>query len=282
MSMALDWLIGAVCAGLIAGLGYRKQWLSGSGAVAAAIMGTIYYAAGNLLWFGLLILFFISGSVLSRMKRERKRRMEQDYAKGSRRDAGQVFANGGLGMVLCLGNALFPHEAWVLAFIGVMATVTADTWATEWGSLSRKPPRSVLNGRVLEPGASGGVSLRGTLAAAAGGIIIGGAAWLFSLASSSGNPYTELSSVNEILYGGFVMVLAGLIGGLAGCFADSYLGATIQLMHRCTVCGKIVETSTHCGQPTVYARGWHWMNNDMVNAISSIAGGAVALLFLVI
>ncbi|WP_322922617.1 DUF92 domain-containing protein [Paenibacillus campi] len=282
MSSWLDWLIGAICAGLIAGLGYRKQWLSGSGAIAAALMGTIYYAAGNLLWFGLLILFFVSGSVLSRMKRERKRRMEQDYAKGSRRDAGQVFANGGLGMVLCLGNALVPHEAWVLAFIGVMATVTADTWATEWGSLSRKPPRSVLNGRVLEPGASGGISLRGTIAAAAGGIVIGVAAALFSLLSAVGNPYTDLSGVNSMLYGAIVMVLAGWIGGLVGCFADSYLGATVQLMHRCTVCGKMVETDTHCGQPTVYARGWRWMNNDMVNAVSSVIGGVVALLFLVI
>ncbi len=282
MSVWLDWLIGLACAGLIAGLGYRKQWLSGSGAIAAAMMGTIYYAAGSLLWFGLLILFFISGSVLSRMKRERKRRMEQDYAKGSRRDAGQVFANGGLGMLLCLGNAFAPHEAWVLAFVGVMATVTADTWATEMGSLSRKPPRSVLNGRVLEPGASGGVSLRGTMAAAAGGSIIGGAAWLFSLLSSAGNPYTDLSSFVSVLYGACVMVFAGLIGGLAGCFADSYLGATVQLMHRCTVCGKIVETNIHHGQPTVYARGWRWMNNDMVNAVSSIFGGAVALLFLVI
>ncbi len=282
MSVWLDWLIGFACAGLIAGLGYRKQWLSGSGAIAAAMMGTIYYAAGSLLWFGLLILFFISGSVLSRMKRERKRRMEQDYAKGSRRDAGQVFANGGLGMLLCLGNAIVPHEAWVLAFIGIMATVTADTWATELGSLSRKPPRSVLNGRVLEPGASGGVSLRGTLAAAAGGIIIGGAAWLFSLLSSSGNPYTDLSSFTSIVYGAWIMVLAGLVGGLAGCFADSYLGATVQLMYRCNVCGKIVETDMHHEQPTVYARGWRWMNNDMVNAVSSIIGGAVALLFLVI
>ncbi|WP_411346732.1 DUF92 domain-containing protein [Paenibacillus sp. WLX1005] len=278
----MDWLVGALCAGLISGLGYRKRWLSGSGACAAAMMGTIYYGAGNLLWFGLLILFFISGSVLSKMKRERKRKMEQDYAKGSRRDAGQVFANGGLGMLLCIGNAIAPHPAWVLAFVGIMATVTADTWATEWGSLSRKPPRSVLNGRILEPGASGGISLRGTVAAAAGGLVIGIAAWMFSIISPVGNPYTEYSGGSDLMHGGWQLIMAGLIGGLAGCFADSYLGATVQLMYRCTVCDKIVETTMHCGQPTVYARGWRWMNNDMVNAISSIAGGAVALLFLVI
>ncbi|WP_046215693.1 DUF92 domain-containing protein [Paenibacillus wulumuqiensis] len=276
----MDWLIGFVCAGLLAALGYHKHWLSTSGALAAMVMGTVYYGAGNLFWFGLLILFFISGSVLSRMKRERKRKIEQDYAKGSRRDAGQVFANGGLGMLLCIGNAIWPHPAWTLAFIGIMATVTADTWATEIGSLSRRPPRSVLNGRVLEPGASGGVSVRGTTAAVLAGLIIGLAAWLFATLS----PLPTASSMameSSWLNSGWLMLAAGLVGGLVGCFADSYLGATVQLMYRCEVCGKQVETRIHCGQPTVYDRGWRWMNNDMVNAVSSIMGGAAALLFLI-
>ncbi|WP_458122517.1 DUF92 domain-containing protein [Paenibacillus sp. Z6-24] len=276
----MDWLIGFVCAGLLAALGYHKHWLSTSGALAAMVMGTVYYGAGNLFWFGLLILFFISGSVLSRMKRERKRKIEQDYAKGSRRDAGQVFANGGLGMLLCIGNAVWPHPAWTLAFIGIMATVTADTWATEIGSLSRRPPRSVLNGRVLEPGASGGVSVRGTTAAALAGLIIGLAAWLFATLS----PLPTASSMameSSWLNSGWLMLAAGLVGGLVGCFADSYLGATMQLMYCCKVCDKQVETRIHCGQPTVYDRGWRWMNNDMVNAVSSIMGGAAALLFLI-
>ena len=275
----LDWIIGAICAGLIAALAYKKQWLSGSGAYAAAIMGTIYYGAGNLLWFGLLILFFISGSLLSKMKGERKRKLEQDYAKTSRRDAGQVFANGGLGMVLCLGNALIPHPAWIYAFVGVMATVTADTWATELGSLSRKPPRSVLNGRVLEAGASGGVSVRGTVAAAIGALLIGTAAWAFLLCSG-----VSIESSNNVAKDGILTIgllpLAGLVGGLAGCFADSFLGATVQVMYTCEVCGKAVETKVHCNRPTSYLRGWSWMSNDLVNGLSSIIGGVVALLFL--
>lgn len=275
----LDWIIGAICAGAIAGLAYKKQWLSGSGAYAAAIMGTIYYGAGNLLWFGLLILFFISGSLLSKMKGERKRKLEQDYAKTSRRDAGQVFANGGLGMILCLGHAVIPHPAWIYAFVGVMATVTADTWATEWGSLSRKPPRSVLNGRVLEAGASGGVSVRGTLAAAIGALLIGIAAWTFSLWSG-----VSIESSNNVGKDGILTIgllpLVGLVGGLAGCFADSFLGATVQVMYQCEVCGKVVETRVHCHRPTSYLRGWSWMSNDLVNGLSSIIGGVVALLFL--
>ncbi|WP_347231148.1 DUF92 domain-containing protein [Paenibacillus sp. DMB5] len=75
-----------------------------------------------------------------------------------------------------------------------------------------------------------------------------------------------------------LLTLAGLLGGLAGAFADSILGATVQRMNRCTVCGREVEASRHCGRPTVHARGWRWMNNDAVNALSTLAGGAAALL----
>ncbi|UQZ37641.1 DUF92 domain-containing protein [Paenibacillus sp. PK3_47] len=262
----MQWVIGACGALLVAGAAYRKQSLSFSGMVAAVLMGTIYFGAGNAFWFGILLVFFISSSMLSRLHHENKAELEQTYDKTGRRDAGQVFANGGMGMLLVLLNAVYPLELWGFLFIGVMATVTSDTWATEIGTLAKKPPRSVLTGRVLPAGTSGGVSLPGTLAAAAGGILIGVASWVLRAVSGmESHPF-------------LLLVLAGLAGGLAGAFADSILGATVQRMNRCQVCGREVEASQHCGTPTVHSRGWRWMDNDAVNAISSLIGGAVALL----
>jgi uncharacterized membrane protein len=49
-------------------------------------------------------------------------------------------------------------------------------------------------------------------------------------------------------------------------------------MNRCTVCGREVESTHHSGKKVENARGWKWMTNDAVNAISSIVGGAIALL----
>lgn len=259
----MDWLIGAAGAIIVAGAAYRKRSLSESGAAAAILMGTIYYGAGNVFWFGTLLLFFITSTLLSRYGKKRKADLEKSYAKTGRRDAGQVFANGGIGMVLCLLNAWVPSELWVLLFIGVMATVTADTWATELGSLSRRPPRSVLNGRVLTAGESGGVSWAGSLAAAAGSLLIGAGGWL--LAGWSGMSADWLS-----------YVLAALAGGLVGAFADSYFGAALQVMYRCRACGKTVEVAHHCGQKTERMRGYSWMSNDAVNLISSLLGGAAS------
>ncbi|WP_051424708.1 DUF92 domain-containing protein, partial [Paenibacillus graminis] len=179
----LQWVTGFGGALLVAGAAYYKQSLSFSGMLAAVVMGTLYFGAGNAFWFGILLLFFISSSLLSKLHHENKAELEATYDKTGRRDAGQVFANGGLGMLLVLLNAIYPLELWGFLFIGVMATVTSDTWATEIGTLAKKPPRSVLTGRMLPPGTSGGVSLPGTLAAAAGGALIGLASWLLRAAS---------------------------------------------------------------------------------------------------
>lgn len=262
------WIIGSVCALVVSTVAYWKKSLSLSGALAATIMGTVYFAAGSLFWFGLLLVFFVSSSVLSKFRQRHKAEMEKSYAKTGRRDAGQVLANGGLGMVLCILNAIWPHTEWMLLFIGIMATVTADTWATEIGSLSTKAPRSVLNGKVLTVGTSGGVSLLGSIAAAAGGAMIGGFAWVLkALSGSSGD-----IQVRVLL----IWILLGLVAGLVGAFTDSLLGASIQVMYKCQVCGKEVEVLQHCDQPTIVFRGWLRMNNDAVNVWSSVVGGLVA------
>nr|WP_237691049.1 DUF92 domain-containing protein [Paenibacillus caui] len=260
-------MIGAAGAFIVAGAAYWRRSLSLSGMASAILMGTIYYRAGDLFWFGILLTFFITSTALSKWKAEGKQELEKSYAKTGRRDAGQVFANGGLGMLVCLGNFVLPSPLWVYAFVGIMATVTADTWATELGGLSRKPPRSVLTGKRVPRGTSGGVSLAGSAAALAGGLLIGAFAWLFL--RISGHAPHSLSLPVQLLLGG--------AGGLAGAYADSIMGASVQRMYRCAVCGKVVEVSHHCGQPAARHRGLSWMSNDAVNLISSAAGGLVSL-----
>ncbi|OAB40052.1 hypothetical protein PMSD_02085 [Paenibacillus macquariensis subsp. defensor] len=262
------WIIGGLCALLVSTVAYWKKSLTLSGALAATIMGTVYFAAGSLFWFGILLLFFVSSSVLSKFRQSHKAEMEKSYAKTGRRDAGQVLANGGLGMLLCILNAIWPHPEWTYLFIGIMATVTADTWATEIGSLSTKPPRSVLNGKVLTVGTSGGVSLLGSIAAAVGGAMIGGGAWILTFLSDTSAPIQGRALL--------LWILLGLVSGLVGAFTDSLLGASIQVMYKCHVCGKEVEVVHHCNQPTVQLRGWLRLNNDAVNVWSSVVGGMVA------
>ncbi|WP_134682683.1 DUF92 domain-containing protein [Brevibacillus migulae] len=264
----MEWWIGLACSVGIAGAAYVKRSLSGSGFLAAVMLGTVMYALGSAVWFGSLIAFFVSSTLWSKWKKHAKEEAESGYEKTGRRDAGQVFANGGLGLLLCVGNWAFPHPLWWYAFLGVMAAVTADTWATEIGGLSRTPPRSIKTGKRVPPGTSGGVSSIGMAASLAGGLFIGAIAWM--LLAVPGQAAATLRPAAWIGIAG----LAGIIGSLA----DSWLGATWQQMYRCDTCGREIEQARHCGRSAVRVRGRSGWNNDAVNVAGSLAGGASAAL----
>lgn len=289
-------LLGLLGGAGAAALAWRRGSLSASGAVAAALVGAVLFGAGSLVWFGTLLVFFVSSSALSKGKQQKAQSERSGYEKGSRRDAGQVLANGGLGAALCLLWALWPAEAWWYGFVGVMASVTADTWATELGALSRKDPVALVGFRRVPRGTSGAVSPAGSLAAAAGALAIGLSAWAFAAlegvivpaladwAAVGGAAWTAwaaglAAAVTEnwaLAAGGAALVPIAFAGGVVGAFADSLLGATVQRMNRCRACGRLVEQAAHCGRPAERARGFKWMNNDAVNALSSAAGGLAA------
>lgn len=269
----MEWLIGLACSAGIAGAAYVKRSLSGSGFLAAVILGTVMYAIGSTIWFGSLIAFFVSSTLLSKWKKHKKEKAESGYEKTGRRDAGQVLANGGLGLLLCVANWAWPHPLWWYAFLGVMAAVTADTWATEIGGLSRKPPRSIKTGQRVPPGTSGGVSSLGMGASLAGGLFIGGVAWL--LLTIPGQPAPDV--ITPALRLAAWIGIAGL-AGMIGSLVDSWIGATWQQMYRCGACGREIEQARHCGKPVVRIRGRAGWNNDAVNVAGSLAGGAFAVL----
>jgi uncharacterized protein (TIGR00297 family) len=262
-------LTGFFLGALIGFLAWRAGALSRSGAWAAMLVGGLIFGQGGLPWAALLLVFFVSSSAFSRLFARRKAELNEKFSKGSRRDGGQVFANGGLGALLALAGGLLPGLGWIwIAYAGAMAAVNADTWATELGVLSRTPPRLITTGRPVERGASGAVSLAGTLAAFAGAALIAVIAGALPGQASS-MPYSFPA-----------VFLAALVGGVAGALFDSFLGATVQAIYRCPACQK--ETERHplhlCGTETFQVRGWRWLDNDLVNFACSVAGALVAVL----
>ncbi len=245
---------------IIVALAYWRGSLSRSGGASALGVGTLTFGMGGWQWGVILAIFFVSSSLLSHYKEPEKKTAAEKFDKGHRRDAGQVLANGGLGALLALASAIWPSGVWFPLFAGVMATVTADTWATELGTLSRQPPRLITNGRVVEAGTSGGVSWLGTAVSLIGGLIIGLTAGLLMPGHSLG-----------------VLTAGGGLGGLLGSLSDSFLGATVQQIYYCAVCQKETERKIHkCGQETRSRRGWSWLNNDIVNLWASLIGGFAA------
>lgn len=235
--------------------------------------------------------------------------------RGSRRDLVQALANGGVATLAALCRLRFSHPAWAAAYAGALAAANADTWATEIGGLSRTPPRHILTNAPVEPGTSGGVTAAGLGGAVAGSVLIGALSALALGGSlSAGERVARTGAVhgastrtrmagegpvhdglagNGVASGGVARgelagnalesrsvlwsVVAVTLAGIAGSLVDSMAGATIQAGYACPACDKPTERRVHgCGTRTVLVRGQSWVTNDLVNAICTATGAALA------
>lgn len=251
---------------LIACIAYYFRFLSRSGALAAIVVGAIVFGLGGLAHTVILLAFFFSSSILSVILKKQKQRVNEKYAKGSRRDAGQVLANGGVATFCVIFGAIFPDNPvfWWM-FCAAFAAANADTWATEIGVLSKVPPRLITSLKLVEAGTSGGITLLGSASALAGAGLIAGFAAIVR---------TDISAL-------WLIAIAGFFGSLV----DSLLGATVQGVYYCRVCQK--ETEKHpqhtCGGQTILIRGWNWLNNDWVNTFCTLSAAIlIGCLFLLL
>lgn len=252
-------MAGACLAISIALLAWRGRTLDVSGAVTAAIVGTVTILAGWD-WGALLLVFFVAGTGLSRLGVGVKAaRTASIVDKGIRRDGWQVLANGGAFVVAASAWLMSPSLVARAAGAGALAAAAADTFATEIGTLSHEQPRMLVSGRRVPPGTSGAVTALGSAAALAGAAMIALAAWLLGWSPA--------------------IAWAAFVGGVGGTAADTVLGATLQARRHCPRCDASTERRRHsCGEQTQAAGGLPWCDNDAVNALATTAGGLLAAL----
>lgn len=262
----LQVLFGGLLALIASIAGWRLGWLDLSGAFAAFGMGLIVFGLGGLPWSLVLLVFFISSSLLSKLFHSKKSESEKYAAKGARRDSGQVLANGGVASFFVLLHVIFPHSQipW-LGFVAAFVAANADTWATEIGLLAKNAPILITSGKAVAKGTSGGISLAGTLGAAAGSALIVLTAW-----------WVWPEYFRDAQFGMIGVLFAA---GLLGCFIDSLLGATLQRVNYCPTCKKETEKAPlhGCGTATKYLRGWRWLDNDWVNFFCTFSAALLVM-----
>lgn len=255
LAAAAALLLGFLFAVIIAALAYRARALSRSGAVAATAVGSLIFGLGGWPWAAVLLTFFLSGSALSQLRTT----ADRYAAKGGRRDLAQVFANAGVAVLAAILSATGAGPVAAALFLGSMAAATADTWATEIGTRSRRQPRLITTWQHVAPGTSGGVTVPGLLASVSGAVAIAGVG-LICLRTAD-----------------FRLAVAAAVGGVVGSLTDSVLGATVQSVRWCPACQVATERVQHsCGTSTAHHRGLPWLDNDAVNFFSTLVGGAVA------
>ena len=230
--------------------------LSLGGAVAALLVGTGAAIAGWA-WATVLIVFFVTSSALSHFKHgTREARIGKIVEKGNERDAFQVLANGGVFAGGALLATATSKPAWAVAALGALAAATADTWATEVGTVAGGLPRSIISFKPLPAGTSGGVTVTGTLASIVGAAFIAGVSYFMGVGRAPA---------------------AIFVGGVLGSLADSLIGVTLQERRWCDGCSEATERRTHyCGRPTRVVGGVPGARNDFVNVVCTLVGAGVA------
>jgi uncharacterized protein (TIGR00297 family) len=231
-------------------LAYRAGTLTGSGAVAAWLVGTLVLHGTGWEGGGVLAAFFVSSSLVSRGVPP----PPGLDPKGDRRDHRQVLANGGVAAAGALLGLRDPELGiWILT--SALAASAADSWATAFGARSAVPPRLIVDGRAVPRGTSGGVTTLGSAGGAAGAVLVAGTGAL-----AAGVPA--------------LLPVAALVG-FGGMLFDSALGAAAQGRFRCPECAEPSEWRVHrCGRPTTHEGGLAWLDNDGVNLTAGL--GAVA------
>jgi uncharacterized protein (TIGR00297 family) len=224
------------------------------------LLAGVIFSLGGIKWSVPILTFFILSSILSKLRKKKNEEVELYFEKSGVRDYMQVIANGGAGGILVILYTLNPNELYYLIYLATLSAVCADTWATEIGTWKKTSTYNILNLKPIEQGVSGGISFVGSTGAVLGSIAI----------ALSGIMWNTIST--------FEFIILIVISGVFGSFFDSLLGATIQAQNLCVVCSKITEKKIHCGSEANHYQGKKWINNDVVNLLSGIAGGVVIVI----
>lgn len=159
-------LVPAVAAG--AYILYKKKILTRYGSIAAYFLGVYFFCAAGPEWSAPVVVFF-STSVLFTMINGRVNRKPADT---NRRNVWQVSANIFFAVCASAGFLVVGTDTFIHVYITLVATVTADTWASEVGPVFSRRCFSLSALRMADSGIPGGVSFAGTLGAMAGALLI--------------------------------------------------------------------------------------------------------------
>jgi uncharacterized protein (TIGR00297 family) len=190
----------------------RAPLLTPAGWVHAGALGTILW--GCLGWRGwvAVVAYLVLGSLVTRVGLREKQERGLAEARGGRRGPENVWGSAATGacLALLIGAVFEPRSLLLVGFSASFAAKLADTFGSEIGKRWGRRPVLITTLRSVPPGTEGAISLAGTLASAAGSVLMTLVMWQLQL----------LPSISVSL----VVMLIGLLATLA----ESLLGALAQ------------------------------------------------------
>lgn len=224
---------------------YRLKSITLDGSFAAFLTAISLYTLGGL-WISIsLLVFFILGSILSKLKNKEKIKAESLQEDSGARNWKQVLANSLPACVLVWVAYLFPEKQYILlpAF-AVFSAGAADTFSSEIGMMSKGKVFNILTGKPIAGGLSGGVS------------------WVGFIAGFLGSVLLSLLAIPQFGWSGMIFVT---ILGLLGSILDSIIGIVLQSKYMGSK-GNLQDKSSNPNEKPV--RGFKIITNNAINFIT--------------
>ena len=192
--------------------------LDREGLLLAIIMGLLIYVFGSQNYLFLMLVFFVLAVLVTKYEHDAKRELGlYEHERGWE----NVLSNGILPTLIIV----FHPVAGLGAYIGALAAITADKFASELGVLSRHA-FFLQNFKPIKPGKSGAVSTLGLFMSLAGALLLGiGASFLF--------PITPF----QVLIIGFMGFFGSMVDSLFGILEERGLGTKGTTNFFCSLTG---------------------------------------------
>jgi uncharacterized protein (TIGR00297 family) len=194
--------------GMVCSVWFKK--LTFWGALAGGVCALLVFAGAGFTGIAMMTAFFVAGTAATSWKAADKKKLESADADHAGRKASQVLANAGVAAIAGALAIILPAYApvWTLVIAACFSSATADTLASELGTVYGKRFYNIMTWKPDQRGLDGVVSLEGTLIGVLGSLLI---ALMYSI---------HFGTIWHIA----ILVLAGTAGNLA----DSVMGAALE------------------------------------------------------
>lgn len=227
------------------------------GSLLAIVMCISYMCFGGTFGITLLLSEYFFIFFVSKLKKIIKNKKTKEKP----RNFLQVLINGGLGTLFIILYGIFNKNKLLILSIITLSGCFIDSISSDIGVLSKKEPYDFIKRKRIEKGVSGGISYLGTISALISSFLIA---------------LITTKTINLSNY--YIILITGLI--FFQTIIDSIFGSLFQVKYICTKCNKITENKEHCNKITNYFEGVSWINNNVVNIMSSIITAIISIIIL--
>lgn len=239
-------LISIILAEIIFMVVFFSKSIDYYGSLLSMLIVFLYMYFGGILGISILLFEYFFIFFISILRKKLNKRKNKDSRKFL-----QILINGGLGTLFVILYGVFKDINLLIISIISVSGCFIDSVSSDIGTLSKNNPYDIFKHKKIEKGISGGMSILGTASALLCSIIIS-----LSLYLVLNLRISDLIIITILIFSQTII--------------DSLLGSCMQAKYKCIKCGKINEKSKCCDKESKQISGISWINNNMVNLISSI------------